>query len=117
MLSCGTVPAFSNSANSCRTSSARIWSSGEGVGSCQRVMIGRDVAAVHDELGIAVALGDVAEDLVIGAVLLDDQEHVLHAQRGEVGNAAGRLEHRAVGGAHLARAGSDLRGERGWDAL
>ena len=36
------------------------------------------------ELGIAVAFADVAEDLVVGAVLFDDEEDVLDAERGEV---------------------------------
>ena len=52
----------------------------------QRVMIGRDVAAVHHELGIAVALADVAEHLVVGAVLLDDQKDVLDAEGRQIGD-------------------------------
>src|SRR5689334_9841207 len=46
----------------------------------QRVMIRGDVAAIHAQLGIAVAFAEVAEYLVVGAVLLDDEEDVLDPQ-------------------------------------
>ena len=62
----------------------------------QLVVVGRDVLAVHDECRIAVArraaLGilEIAEHLVVGAVLLDDVEHVLDGAFPArlVGNAA-----------------------------
>ena len=50
----------------------------------QGVVIGGDVAAVHGELGVAIAAAEVAEHLVVGAVFLDDEEDVLDAQRGKV---------------------------------
>ena len=78
----------------------------------QRVMIGRDVAAIHDELRIVVALGEIAKDLVVGAVLFDDEEDVLDAERGEVRDAAGVFEFGAVGGDHFARAGGELSRDR-----
>ena len=83
----------------------------------QRVVVGRDVAAVHGELGVAVTLADIAEDLIVGPVLLDDEEDMLDAQGGQVGDASGGFEHRAVGGAHFARAGGDLRRQRRRNAL
>ena len=71
----------------------------------QRVMIRRDGAAEHGEFGIAVGLGQIAEDLIVGAVLLDDEQHVLNAQRDHVRHAAGRFELRAVGGDDFAGGG------------
>ena len=41
------------------------------------VLVGSDVGAVHGERGIAVADFQIAEDLVVGAVFLDDVDHVL----------------------------------------
>ena len=38
----------------------------------QLVVVGRDLAAEHHQRRVAVAPGDVAEDLVVGPVLLDD---------------------------------------------
>ena len=75
----------------------------------QRVVIRRNVAAVEDQLGVAIALGDVAQNLVVGAVLFDDEEDVLNSQRRQIRDAARGLELRAVGGLHFARAGVDLR--------
>ena len=47
----------------------------------QLVMVGRHVAAEHHQRRVAVAPGQVAEDLVVGAVLLDDVEDVLDRRR------------------------------------
>ena len=47
----------------------------------QRVRVGRHVPAVHDERRIARALADVAEHLIVGAVLADDEDHVLDRRR------------------------------------
>ena len=52
----------------------------------------------------------IAEDLIVGAVLLDDEEDVLDAERGEIGDAAGGFELGTVGGDDLARSGRDLCG-------
>ena len=41
------------------------------------VLVGRDVGAVHGERGIAVADFQVAENLIVGAILLDHIDHVL----------------------------------------
>ena len=54
------------------------------------VLVGRDPLAEDAECGVAVALGDVAEDLVVGAVLLDDVDDVLEDAR-----LADALRHRA----------------------
>ena len=70
----------------------------------QLMVVGRDVLAVHHQGRIAVArraaLGvfEVAEHLVVGAVLFDDVEHVLDraVAAGLVGDAAVALGHRAV---------------------
>src|SRR5689334_14619506 len=42
-----------------------------------RVLIRRDVAAEQNQAGIAIAFRNIAENLVVRAVLLDDVEHVL----------------------------------------
>ncbi|KDN82231.1 hypothetical protein KCH_59400 [Kitasatospora cheerisanensis KCTC 2395] len=47
----------------------------------QRVLVGRHVLAELGQRRVAVALRQVAEDLVVGAVLLDDQEDVLDRRR------------------------------------
>jgi hypothetical protein len=52
----------------------------------ERVVVGRDRAAEEEQRRVAVGLREVAEDLVVGAVLLD---HVDHVPDGRVG-AAGR---------------------------
>src|SRR5208337_1462853 len=44
----------------------------------QFVLVGRDVFAIHHQRGIAVGLADVAEELVVGAVFLDDVDDVLN---------------------------------------
>ena len=44
----------------------------------QLVLVGRDVFAVHHQRRIAVRLADVAEELVVGAVLLDHVDHVMN---------------------------------------
>ncbi len=72
----------------------------------QLVNVGRDRFAVHGEFGIAVADGlavllEVAEDLIVGAILLDDVDDVLDAAIGRAGKGdlllrgfhAVRLEH------------------------
>ena len=43
-------------------------------------MVGRGVAPEEDERGVAVAAGHVAEDLIVGAVLLDDVDDVLEGR-------------------------------------
>ena len=40
------------------------------------MFIGRNVFAIHGERGHAVARAQVTEDLVVGAILLDDVDHV-----------------------------------------
>ena len=40
------------------------------------VLVGRDLLAEYGEPGIPIALRNVAEDLVVGSVLLDDVEHM-----------------------------------------
>jgi len=47
----------------------------------QGVVIRSDLTAVEDQLGVPIAFGDIAEDLVVGAVFLDDEEDVLDAER------------------------------------
>ncbi len=47
----------------------------------QLVVVGRHVAPEHHQRRVAVASGHVAEDLVVGAILLDDVEHVLDRRR------------------------------------
>src|SRR5262249_3742420 len=42
-----------------------------------RVVIRRDFAAEENQAGVAVALGDIAENLDVRAILLDDVEDVL----------------------------------------
>ena len=44
----------------------------------QLVLVGRDVFAVHHQRRIAVGLADVAEELVVGAVFLDDVDDVVN---------------------------------------
>ena len=43
----------------------------------QRVLVRRDVAAEQRQARIAVALLQIAEHLIVGAVLFHDEEHVL----------------------------------------
>ena len=40
------------------------------------VVVGRHLLAEHHELGIAVPFFDVAEHLIVGAILFDDVNHV-----------------------------------------
>ena len=54
----------------------------------QGVVVGRDPPTVVAELRVAVALGKVAEDLVVGAIFLDDIDDVLDG-----GGLAGMLRH------------------------
>ena len=58
----------------------------------ERVRVRRDVATVHHERRIARALADVAEHLVVGAVLADDEDDVLDRRRlaRPLGNGARR---------------------------
>ena len=69
----------------------------------QRVLVRRDVAAEERQARVAVALLQVAEHLIVGAVLFHDEEHVLdrraladlggnHGRR----RGAGRLEQRVA---------------------
>ena len=53
------------------------------------VLIGRDVAPEHHQRRIAVALRDVAEHLVVGAILFDDKDYVIDG-----GRVAGALRDR-----------------------
>jgi hypothetical protein len=46
----------------------------------QGVMIRCNIAAVHDELLVSIAFRNVAENLDVGAVFLDDQEHMPYTQ-------------------------------------
>ena len=62
------------------------------------VVVGRDLAAEQAQARVAVALGDIAEDLVVGAVLLDDVDDVLD------GRAGAHLARDDGGGAAAARA-------------
>jgi hypothetical protein len=41
------------------------------------MLVGSDLLAEEDEFGVAVGVRDVAEDLVVGAVLFDDVDDVL----------------------------------------
>ena len=43
----------------------------------QLVMVGRNLLAVHYQRGVSVGFLDVAKDLIVGAVLLDDVQHML----------------------------------------
>ena len=58
----------------------------------ESVVIGRDILREETERGITVALGQVAQDLVVGSVFLDDVNHV--AQRCDI---AGLLRHNRAG--------------------
>ena len=42
------------------------------------MLVGRDVRAIHRQRGIAVADADVAEELIVGAIFLDDVNHVVN---------------------------------------
>jgi hypothetical protein len=42
-------------------------------------MIGCDVTAIDAQLGIAIALAEIAVNLVVGAVLFDDNEDMIDA--------------------------------------
>ncbi len=94
----------------------------------QRVGVRRGLGAEHGQRGIAVAGGHVAEHLVVGAVLADNQEHVLDQRRladmrrdrdrgGIRVRGAGRgdvgLQVPVVVLAHLLGEGLELRGELG----
>ena len=63
------------------------------------VLVGRHLLAEDAQGRVAVAFGDVAEDLVVGAVLLDDVDHVLEDARlaDALGHGPGRLVGRAAG--------------------
>src|SRR6185437_16150889 len=77
------------------------------------VLVGRDGRAVHGERGIAVAdgvaiLNEVAEDLVVGAVFLDDVDDVLDGvgARREGDVLLGGLH--AIGGENFGRGGFEV---------
>src|SRR5450432_111591 len=44
------------------------------------MMIGCDLFAEDGQPRVAVALAEIAQDLVVGAILLDDVEHVLNGR-------------------------------------
>ena len=67
----------------------------------QRVVIGRDVRAEQRQVRVAVAGRQVAEDLVVGAVLLEDEDDVPD----RVGRPAAEVDGHRVAALHLARAG------------
>ena len=79
----------------------------------QGMMVGRYVSPVHAQGGIALALAHVAQNLVVGAVLLDDEKHVLDSERGQVLHSACRFQLRRVRGAHFAHPRAQLRRKRG----
>src|SRR5713226_87117 len=76
----------------------------------QRVMIRRHLTPVKAEFGIAVALGKIAEHLIVGAVLLNDEKYVANSKRRKVRHTARRFHSRTVRCLHLAPAGRHL----GW---
>src|SRR5262245_42731872 len=78
----------------------------------QGVMVGRDVAPIHDEFRVAVALRQIAKNLVVSAVFFDYEKDMLDSERSEIGDAAGGFELGTVGGNYLACAAGDLGGER-----
>ena len=67
----------------------------------QGVMVGRDRLGEQAEVRVAVAFGHVAEDLVVGAVLLDDVDDILDRRR--VADLGGNRVARRRGGAGDAR--------------
>src|SRR5690349_503850 len=75
-------------------------------------MVGRDVAAVHHQLRIAVGLRKISENLVVSAILLDDEEDVFDAQRTEIRDTARAFELGVVGSGDFARARRNLSGKR-----
>src|SRR5579872_1736311 len=75
------------------------------------MVVWRDVATVHDELRITIALRHIAEHLVVGAVLFHNEKDVLDAERTQVRNSTAALVFRAVRRHHLARPCRDLRRE------
>ena len=79
----------------------------------QLVMVGRDVAAEHHQRRVAVAARHVAEDLVVGPILLDDVEHVLDRRRlADLGRNGGFLGVGGVGRAACRNRGSSCRPSR-----
>ena len=43
----------------------------------QAVMVGRHITSVNQQARVAVCLGQVPQDLVIGPILFDDEHHVI----------------------------------------
>src|SRR5437763_1930400 len=78
----------------------------------QRVLVRRDVTSINTELGIGVALCDIAKHLIVRAVFLDDEKNVPDAKRGQIRNSSGRLEAWAIGRPHFTQTGSHLCGSR-----
>ena len=83
----------------------------------QRVRVRRHLLAEDGQRRIAVALLEVAEDLIVGAVLADHVEHVLD-RRGIADAARDRRRRRRAGRRQLLRVGvgrqlDDARGVRG----
>src|SRR6185295_5232794 len=68
----------------------------------ERVVVRRDLAREEQERGVAIALGQIAEDLIVGAVLLDDVDDVLE----------GRIDTRRPGAVPTVRARNPLRESR-----
>ena len=68
----------------------------------QRVRVRRVLAAEHCQRGVAIAGGHVAQNLIIGAVFTDDQEHVLDQRRiADLRRDCDRLGVRAATGGRL----------------
>ena len=44
----------------------------------QLVLIGSDLLAVHGERWIAVGFGEIAEHLIVGAIFLNDVDHMMN---------------------------------------
>ena len=72
-------------------------------------MVWSDVAAILHQLWIAVAAGDVAENLIVGAVLFNDKDDVLNAQLRRLFHSAGGLKFRRIRGGHLTGSRGNLR--------
>ena len=71
----------------------------------ERVLVRRDVAAVDHERAVAVAARQVTEDLVVGAILLDDIDDVPNERRipRQLGHGTRHDGRRASGGICLRR--------------
>src|SRR5581483_11623656 len=77
----------------------------------QSMLVGSDVFAVHDEGRVAVGVGQVAEDLIVGAAFFDDVDDMMNlvlagGERDFIGVAAG-----GIGFEDLLRVGREMRRE------